>query len=213
MNKRTIITVLVSIVLVVGAFIGVLEFLSYKDVSVEFKQADTEITIYTSTDSEVASLSAPATIKLKEGSYYYVPKGEPYSTEKVTFDITDNQTLEVSPSYSSGFLATLLAKEQSTIKDVLYAAYPSLTSDYILGDEHLAHLGEWYSAKAMQRVSGGNEPDVYRVVLQKEGDTWKVAATPKLALSIADNTSVPDYVIRQANEPLSNEAYALLYPE
>lgn len=212
MNKRTIITLLVSIFLVIGAFFGAMEFLSYKDVSITFKKPNVDITIYTSGDTAVTSLSSDTTTRLKEGSYYYIPKSENYSSDKVYFEVRDNQAVEISPSYSSEFLAALLSKEQSAIRGVLIAAYPEVASRYVLGDERLAHHGEWYSVKIMQRVSGGNEPDVYRAVLKKEGNTWVIAATPQLILNISKNPSIPDSIIRQVNEPLSNEAYALLYP-
>ena len=214
MNKRVIITISVAVVLIVGAFIGTVEYLSYKDVSLTFTKPNVAVTIYNANGASVGTFSNDTTTKLKEGKYTYAATSDNYSTNKVAFEVSsDQRTVEISPAYSGAFLAELLTEEQKEIQGALTSKHPEIKTNYIIGDEHLAHLGEWYSAKLIQRVSGANEPDVYRVVLKKEDGVWKVIATPKLTLSIAENSSVPEYVIRQVNEPLSSEAYALLYPE
>lgn len=214
MNKRLIITVLIGIIFVAGAFFGAMEYLSYKDVTVKFKVPNISIKIHNSDGNEIASVSANSTTRLKEGTYYYVPVSDTYSTDPVDFEVTGDETLlEVSPAYSTEYLASLLTKEQKPAQEALLAAYPEIKTNYIIGDEKLAYDGKWYTAKLMQRVSGGNEPDVYRVILKKTGDTWSTVVAPQLALSIKENPEVPEAAIRQVNEPLSTAAYALLYPE
>lgn len=213
MNKRVIIILAIGVLIVVGAAIATIEYLSYKDVSIVIKKPGVSVTVFTTDNRVVGKFSDNTTAQLKEGKYHYVPEGENYASDKVQFEVDGDETIEVSPPYSAEFLASLLSKEQPAIRSVLLSVYPEIKTEYIIGDEHLAQYGEWYSAKLMQRVSGGNEPDVYRVILKKENATWSVAASPQLALSIAKNTSIPEAVIRQANEPLSNAAYALLYPE
>lgn len=213
MNKRVIIILAICVLVVVGAAIATIEFLSYKNVSFLLKKPGVSVAVYTVDDVSVGKFESNATTQLKEGNYYYVPEGENYASDEVRFEVDGDETIEVSPPYSADFLASLLSKEQAAIRSVLLSAYPEIKSEYIIGDEHLAQYGEWYFAKLIQRVSGGNEPDVYRVILKKENATWSVAASPQLVLSIAKNNSIPEAVIRQANEPLSTAAYALLYPE
>lgn len=212
MNKRIIIGILVLLVSV-GAIFGVLEYVSYKQVSIVFKQPDVSIDIYSENQKKVSSASEDTTTKLKTGSYYYIPTTERYSSEKVNFEVSSDEIVEINPSYSKSFLSTLLTQERDAIQSVIIAAYPLITSDYIIADENLAGQGEWYSAKLIQRVSGGNEPDVYRVVLTKNAATWAVVVSPRLIVSVPNFSTVPNYIIRQVNEPLSNEAYVLLYPE
>lgn len=214
MNKRLIISIIVIVVIVFAGAFGIKEFLSYKDVSVVLKQPDVAVTIYAmSGDKKITSLSDNTTLRLKTGQYYYTPTGEKYDTSKVYFDIEDSESVEVDPSYSREYLSKLLTIESQIVRDALTGKYPSITSGYIIGDEQLAHQGEWYTAKLIQRVSGGNQPDVYRVVMENKDDSWQVAIEPRLIIGAKEYSSIPQYVIQQANEPLSNEAYALLYPE
>lgn len=211
MNKR-IVLLLVSVIVVVAVIFGVREFLSYKDVAIVFKQPDIAIDIYAANGSKITATASDTSIRLKEGSYYYTPTNERYAHDKVYFTITKNETVEINPSYSKEFLSALLTQEQSTIKAILAASYSEVLPEYIISDEQLSHQGEWYSAKLIQRVSGGNEPDVYRVILKKEKTNWEVVISPRLVIAISEFKQVPEYIIRQINQPLSNEAYDLLYP-
>lgn len=213
MNKRAIISILVIIIIAVVVVLGFKEFLSYKKVSISFKQSAITIDIYSANKKKVASYSDNAVISLKEGQYYYIPTNEKFNSESVYFTVNSDETVEINPSFSPSYLLTLLKQQEDTIHNILTGAYPSLNSKYIIGDEKLSNHGEWYSAKLIQRVSGGNEPDVYRVVLENKNDTWSIIVKPRLIISAAEFPAVPKYVISQVNEPLSNAAYALLYPE
>lgn len=212
MNKRRIIVLIIIALVIVGAVLGMNELLSYKKVSLVFKQSDVTISLYTAANKKLSSVSDNGTITLKTGQYYYVPTNQKYDASSVYFTVTGDQTVEINPQYSATYLALLLTKQKDTIHAALTAAYPTLNAGYIIGDEQLSHFGQWYSAKLIERVSGGNEPDVYRVILKNENNTWHIAVSPRLVVSIAEFPAVPADVIRQVNAPLSNAAYALLYP-
>lgn len=211
MNKR-IILVVVFIVLACATYFGIREITSYKEVSFSFKQPGVSIDVFSLDENKIASVSENSTIKLKTGSYYYTPKSDQFASDNVFFDVNGIETVEINPAYSKKYLDTLLEKESSSAQAVINTSYPTLITNYIVADESLAGKGEWYSTKLIQRVSGGNEPDVYRIILKKDGDIWKIVVSPRLAISIAEFKQVPEAAIRQANQPLSNEAYDLLYP-
>ena len=213
MTKGRIISVVIIALVVIGGAFGISEFLSYRDVSVTLKQPDAAVDIYTSSNQKVTTVSADEMIKLKVGDYYYKPVNEKFATENVTFTIKDTATIEINPSFSPSYLANLLIAQQNDIRAALISNYPSIATSYIVGDDSLSHQGEWYSAKLVQRVSGGNQPDVYRIILKKDAETWNVAVAPQFVIGKSANPTIPSDVIRKVNEPLSNEAYALLYPE
>lgn len=213
MTKGRIIGAVFVALIVLGGAFGISEFLSYRDVSVVLKQSDAEVEIYNSDNRKITNVATDELIRLKVGEYYYKPVNEKFSTANVNFSIQDNTTVEIDPSFSPSYLANLLAAQQNDIRAALSSSYPSALASYVIGDEALAHKGEWYSAKLIQRVSGGNQPDVYRVILEKKNESWTIVASPQLVISKAADTAIPADVIRKVNEPLSNEAYALLYPE
>lgn len=212
MNKKKIVLFLILLTVVIGGVFGVREFLSYRKVSIVFKQPELTVDIYSEDKKKITSVSDNAVIKLKEGTYYYTTANERYTSKQTFFKISGNEVIEINPAYSNVVLEDMLYGSRDIIQATYLVAYPSIAEGYIIGDEHLANHGEWYSAKIIQRVSGGNEPDVYRIILKKDSNTWKIAASPRLAISIQDFPKIPDYVIRQVNSPLSSAAYDLLYP-
>ena len=206
MNKKTIITLLVIGIILVGGCFGLVEYLSYKTVHIVFKRDDLAITIYKDNNKKKADVSSSSDIMLKKGTYYYTPTTDVFSHDKVYFTInSDDTTVEISPAYSSARLSTLLSQDTATIHTILTSSY-SMMSNYVIADETLYHHGEWYSARLIERVTGSNEPDVYRVILQKNNDTWKIVASPRLVISIKDFPNIPDYVIRQVNKAPSTQA-------
>ena len=208
MNKKTIITSLIIFIVLIGGIFGAAEYLSYKTVHVIFKESNLAIDIYNNADNkQKASLSDSGDIKLKEGSYYYKPTTDSFSHDKVYFMVTsDDTTVEISPAYSSSRLNNILSTQEDTIHTVITTTYATIINNYIISDETLYHHGEWYSARLVQRVEGSNEPDVYRVILKKDGDSWKIAASPRLTISIKEFSNIPEYVIRQVNKSPSTQA-------
>jgi len=213
MTKGRIISAVIIALIVIGGAFGINEFLSYRDVSVVLKDPDAAVEIYTSNNQKITTVSADELIRLKVGDYYYKPVNEKFSTENIPFTVEDTTTIEINPFFSPSYLANLLIAQQNDIRATLVSSYPSIAASYIVGDDLLSHQGQWYSAKLVQRVSGGNQPDIYRIILKKDAEIWNVAVAPQLIISKSENPDVPVDVIRKVNEPLSNEAYALLYPE
>ena len=205
MNKKGVIFLLVAAIAVVASIIGITFYLSYKTVHVVFKEDNLAVSVYSDNDDKMADISSTSDITLREGNYYYTPTTDGFSSDKVYFTVKNNDTtVEISPAYSSTRLSDLLEKNKEAIHAAL-AIYP-LLSNYVIADESLYYYGEWYSAHLVQRVSGTREPDVYRVILKKDDDTWKIAVSPRITISINDFPSIPDYVIRQVNKAPSTQA-------
>lgn len=209
---RRIVIGLIIFVCIIGAIIGVREFLSYKEVSIVLKQQNLAIDIYSENETKISSVSNDTKTKLKTGTYYYIPTSERHANDKIYFKVSDDEVVEINPSFSYEILATILTQEKDAIILALSTTYPTTISNYIIADEFLANQGEWYGAKLMQRVSGGNQPDVYRVILKKTSSGWEIAVSPRLSISISEFPQIPASIIRQTNESPSNGAYDLLYP-
>lgn len=210
MNKKITLVILLAII---GTIIfGFIEYFSYRTVAIEFIKPDLSITIYNSTDNKITSLDKNENIKVKEGSYYYIPTSDSFNSDKVYFLVTNNNSVvEINPAYSNTRLSTLLDKEGSKIHSSLTSKYPAIVGGYVIGDEKLYNHGDWYSARLIQRPQGTDEPDIYRVILKKDNNVWKVVVSPRLIISVQDFPEIPTSYIKSVNEPLSSTAYSLLY--
>lgn len=206
MNKK-IIAASLSIVVLIAIIIGVMIFLSYKDISLVFKQPNISVDIYSnSNDQKITSASANTTIRLQAGDYYYIPQNDLFDPYKNYFTVKDSETIEINPPFGSTFLYTLLQERKPAIHAALESSFPLISSSYQYGDEQLFDHGDWYSAKIVEIVQGNSEPDIYRIIAHREGSVWKVVVRPQLVISIAEYPQVPEYIIRQTNEPLNNDA-------
>lgn len=213
MNKRSIALVTIGVLVASAAIFGILEFASYKSITFESSEQNVSVKISNSTNGdEIKTVSLDEPVKLKEGSYMYSVTNEGFDNSSVSFNVSKDATITVKTSYSTEKLHSLLEEVRTSIHEVILGEYPFVNKDYIFGDESLHNKGEWYSAKLIQRVSGGNQPDIYRVIVHKENKVWTISTQPALSISIESNKSIPEDIIRQVNKPLSNSGYDLLYP-
>lgn len=212
MSKRGVVFLLIIIAALVSSIVFMTNRLSYKDVYIDIKQPGVSIDISKSSGGDVISVSSSEAVKLKPGSYMYTPKGDGTDNSTETFEVKESFTLKIDPPYSSDKLNSILLESKDDIRKVITNKYPFVLQDYIISDEALYNRGEWYTAKIIQKVSGGNEPDIYRTIAHKDGSTWSISVKPTLSIDIESNKEVPSYAIRQVNLPLSNSAYSLLYP-
>lgn len=213
MNSKRLVLISFFILIGTALIFGIFEFFSYKNITFDIKEEGVSIKVVrTSDNKEVAISNGSSVVKLKEGSYTYSINTEGYSDKSTDLEVTKSTTITVYPELSKDKLNALLQNTRDSVRASLVSKYPFVSNEYLFGDEQLHNKGEWYSVKLIQKVSGGNQPDVYRTVLHKEGETWKISAKPALYISINSNKSIPENVIRQVNEPLSNSAYNLLYP-
>jgi hypothetical protein len=204
MNKKIVLLIAIMVIVLLAG-VG---FLSYTQSlkTVTFTIKNVTVGIYKATNTKanakVTSLSKSGTIKLQQGNYVAIPNpGTHYDTTPIGFTVTGNDTsVTVDPSYSNDYLNTLLSTELSAINEAITTTYPIVLSDFTLTVGHLYKQGQWYATTLPQVSNGGEQGDVYRTVLEKEGGTWKVVATPAIVLSTNENKAVPIAILKDIND-------------
>ncbi len=210
MNKKYISIAIIFVVLIAALFIFI-DYLSYKTISFNISDPSISITIYSQKDKKIADLNKSGSIKLKDGSYYYICNSEKYTQDHQLFNISGNTQITVDPVYSTSELVNMLIPETENIHKVLNNKYGSIINDYVIGDEQLYNKGEWYSSKLLTKVSGGNMPDIYRMIMHKINNSWVIVVSPRFVIDYGSFNSVPKNVIDSVNQPASTAAYSLLY--
>jgi hypothetical protein len=151
-------------------------------------------------DQKVATLSDSGTISLKAGKYYVIPKGKDLDDSQISFEIIDKDvSVNVNPGYSAAYLEAKTAAEVASANTVITSTYPLTSTGFSINSGKLYLDGTWYGATLVQKAVEKNNGDVYRLVLHKVDGKWQVAATPQLVLTIADNKTIPDTILRDLN--------------
>lgn len=196
------ITVLVVIGIVGGIIAG--QQLNKHAVDITLTGSDYAVEIYEGEPDDgklITSISASQQLSLKDGYYCSLVNGEKYDKSKTCFSVYKNDTdVTIDPSYNSEHLAELLAPRQDTINNSIAATYPALQSGYVLDPGQLVNKGEWYITTITQQTASASEQgDIYRLILHKNGDTWAVAAPPRIVLSSVEHKDIPKSVVQRAN--------------
>ncbi len=210
MNKKNI-TLAILFVVIISAIFILIDYLSYKTINFKISDPSISLTIYSQKDKKITSLKESGSVRLKDGTYYYICNSEKYTQDQQLFTVSGDSEIIVDPSYSASMLVGLLTSETKNIHNVLNDKYSSIIANYVFGDEQLYNKGEWYSVKLLSKVSGGNMPDIYRVVMHKVDNSWVIAVSPRFVVEYSSFSSVPKNVIDSVNQPASTAAYSLLY--
>jgi len=204
MNKNPLIILLTTLVLVLVG-IGILFYYqSFKNVTLNFKQPELSVTIYQKVSkdkqAEVGKFTESGQVRLQSGTYTVVPSGNLYSPEPIEFKVEkEDITIDVNPNFSSSYRKSLLAEQLSTIKSVIVSAYPDVIDGFVINDGEIYEQGQWYATTLVQKAQGSDEGDVYRMVLKKENDKWKIVARPALVLSIKTYPNIPKDILSSVN--------------
>lgn len=144
----------------------------------------------------ISTLNSSKTLRLAPGNYVvnyssnnHIPKTEKYVIK--VGQVIKAPTLSLTP----GILSKQFASEAKDIETAVRTN--PLGRDYRFSDGQLYVDGNWCAAKLMPGDSVNN--DVLRVVLQKQGDTWKIVAGPKIIFYLKDYPGIPEAVIRDIN--------------
>jgi hypothetical protein len=214
MNKRTItllvITGIIALALIVGGML-LQYYASFHKVTITVKKAEITADVYqpepgvspedgTPTDKKIATVKGAQVITLQAGDYYIKPQGDKYDSKAIAFTVKDKDlSVTVDPGFSSTYLSSLLQQELSTIKSVILARYPFISTGYKLNDGKLYEDGTWYGTTLVQNAEAGNNGDVYRMVLHKVNGTWQFAATPSIIISIPEHADIPADLLKDLN--------------
>lgn len=201
MNKNTRNTIIFSLVLL-GAIILTIVLLyiaSFRTVTFNFVPDDLEsVTIYQD-DQQVGFLEESGSLRLQPGDYTYNPNGDRYS-EATAFTVEGDITITVDPSYSSAYRQEILQAENPKIIEVIRSSFPGAINDFTINTGTIYQKGDWYATTLTQNtLPGGQQGDVYRIVLHKVHDTWQIVAGPEIVLSAPVYPDVPYEILKDIN--------------
>ncbi|RYX79398.1 hypothetical protein EON76_01595 [bacterium] len=175
------------------------------NVTFEFSQKDISVKLFKSlpdnnTSSEVTTMEDTTTLTLDNGAYYYVPSGAKLAGDAVTFDITNNTTFIVDPTYGLEALNTELEIQQAAIHNAIKQTYSLIDQQFTIQQGRLYNHGQWYVTTLTDKRSSNRNPfDTYRIVVLNENDVWKTMTKPELVLSASDYPGIPKNVLSAAN--------------
>ena len=159
------------------------------------------VTFYESDDNKplesrtvVLAAPKPGEYKIKRGNYQYVANGGGDYAKRVGSIAVGNKpvALTITLSYSPEKLASLLKIEQPAALQALNKKYPSQMAGYTPSNGKLYDMGQWYGVKLTPKTPN---QDTYRVVLHKDGNTWKVMTTPSIILSSPVYPAIPHDIL------------------
>lgn len=202
MNKKIIIILAISLVVVIAATIAIFYFLSLRTVSFAIKPDNVSITVYDQeTNEEIGTFSDDGTLQLQAGDYRIIPSSEQYDETYIGFTVADDDiTITIDPDYSSEYRDEIRKTEQAAINTVISSAHANVIANFTINDGTIYKKGEWYGTTLTQHQPGpGQNGDIYRVVLKKEGSTWKLQTKPEIVLGSHNYPNIPHDVLSDIN--------------
>jgi len=201
MNRKLAVSILVLVILGITG-LGILNyFLSFKTAYINVRRDGVGVTVYAKNHQKMGALGSSGKLSLRTGDYYLVASGTHINTAQQAFKVGGNGAyVSVDPGYSSEYLDQLLTTQLPVIKKVLLTAYPQAVTGFSVNTGTLYIYGDWYATTLVQAPPGpGATGDVYRVVLHKEHDAWKVVTTPAIVLSSQDYPTIPRAILQSIN--------------
>jgi hypothetical protein len=203
MNKKVFFAT-IAFIGAVAVLVLLFLWLSFREVTITFTKTNTPAILYrveNAKQSEQVKLTGSTTLRLQNGNYQLVSQNDLYDTSPVSFTVKD-KALQIiyDPSFSTAQLDKLLEAEKVSIANTLKTAYGQTLDTFTQSYGRLYKEGQWYATTLVKKVSRSEDPDLYRVILKKEGATWVIAAKPSLSISIKDHPDIPQEIIRAINK-------------
>jgi len=203
MNKKRIIFAIVVALVFIAGLIILSIVLSYHKITISDPNS-VSVSLYNSADKDkktISTISSSTTLSLKDGEYCSVTSDNAYDTAPSCFTVQGKEvSVTINPNYSESRLTALLPSEISAINNVITTKYAGIIKQYTVGSGKLYGQGQWYGTTLAQIVGPSDRPDIYRVLLQKSNDAWKIVAYPQISLSKYDYPQVPYNILKDINE-------------
>lgn len=215
-TRKTLLKTLILLIvlgILVGGVIGIMEYLSWKNVTFTLSPSTKSATVYYSAkdpdhDSDLVKAGAvdtSSTIRLKVGSYVVVPSGDNISDTPIAFEVKGDSTVTVDPYYSEDYLSKAFAGEIEDIDNALHTKYPFTTTSYVVETGRFYHFGDWYATTLYKSSpEPGEGVDIYGVILHKTDGKWAVVDKPDIVFTYTANPSIPTDIVDSANQFLYN---------
>ena len=203
MNKR-LIALLLLIVFSLGGFLVVRNITSISEVSFSFSEEVEEIRVIKEdrdgSVESIATLNEPTTIPLRNGSYEIIIAGSKIVNETRLIEITGDTSLEIEPDFSVEYLDILLNEERTSVVAEINNHLGEKLVGYSIARGELLDQGDWYGTAIFEKIEQSREePDTYRVLLQKIDGEWVFVAGPKILLTTRDYPEVPVSILSSTN--------------
>jgi hypothetical protein len=211
---KYILIVIVFLIVIALAVWLVDYFMVKKLVKLNPVNGSTITLINTNNDKEVVKTAKTKTIRVRSGDYLVrYDGGSDYQEVVKNITINSNTTLTTPAlSYSTDKLNKVLKQSRSSINAVL--SQDARFKDYVIEKEALFIKGEWYGARLIpidwykpntegyipRPINENNTKDFVKIVMQNEGEQWKIVAGPVVVLNLEENKNIPEEVIRKANK-------------
>lgn len=171
--------------------------------------SDLDASVYKVVDGKnqtVKSVKGSTTLSLQAGDYCITLTDTKYDPEPVCALLGSNDaSVSLDPHFSASYLASQLTSElESQLHLIISQKYSAIIDGYIFGKGKLLGDGSWYATTLTTKVAPSDRGDYYRVLLEKDGDSWQIIAFPQLALSKYDYPNVPVEVLGEANKLLGS---------
>lgn len=209
-SRKMIIWGIIGIVIIIAITTGINYLNTFQKVTVTYDTSlVSKLELYPAADTRglVTTGDSTQTIEsgkeyfLKKGVYALKPQGEKVDTSLIKLQLGDRPVVRsLDIDYSQQALESLLATEQDTIVKSIMSSNIGIPALYRVNQGKLYHHGEWYGSTLSY---GGTEElrrDTLRVVVKKEGDTWKVMTNPpQIILSKLEYPAIPVSILQKVN--------------
>jgi hypothetical protein len=203
--KKYIILALVILAIIAAGW-GIYEFFQYKNTTFTLSSDVTKVDVYVEDENvEEKKLAGTATksnptIKLRVGSYEYVPEGNKIAKDTKQFSVKNDSTVTVDPDYSETYLDSIAIAELPALAAALSDKYPEQMKQFTANNTKLFGKGSWagilLTPVGMDPQSPGG---YYRVLAEKKSGTWSLIGKPEIVLTKYNTPNVPIEMLTSVN--------------
>lgn len=196
----------IALVIISATAWGLYEFFQYKDMTFKLSADTSKIEVYVKDENAekkpfIATVTKDKpTVKLRIGSYEYIPSGEKISNKPTNFRVKNSATITVDPSYSESYLDSIAKNELPALSQALTAKYPSQMQRFQVNNTKLFGKGEWAGVLLTPVNMDPSSPGgYYRVLAQKKSGSWEIIGSPEIVLTKYNTPNMPIDILTSVN--------------
>ena len=203
MNKKIVFTISAFIFFII---IAVFIFQRATSSNVEFVLADhvDQVRILSTEDTEeviVETLSSSGDVMLRHGFYEIVSSGNRIISNSTFIEVPEDTTVTIDPDYSRQYLEEKLENERGDIVRTIEGELGEKLTGYTVAEGELLGRANWFVSIIYENiVDTRQQPDAYKVLLEKQDSDWRLVAGPEIVLTIHDYPELPLNILTRANE-------------
>lgn len=161
-------------------------------------------------DTTSTELDSSRVVSLDHGSYEVLTQGKNAVSTSYFIEVPNDNAVVVNPNYSRQYLQELLESERTEIIATIEGRLDDLLNGYTINKGELMRQGDWYTTVLYKTIDDPRqEPDTYRILLEKQNDSWTLVSGPKIILTVHDYPTIPVDILTEANEAVFNFSEAL----